>query len=115
MRQFTSAVAAGDIAKARAHLADDLHFKGPIDEFHRADDYLAALGRLAKIVKGTENVHLFSEGDRVGVFYDLVTNTPAGTSATAELYEVKDGRITDIRAVFDARPFAAMFAKPQSR
>ena len=111
VREFRMAMSKGDVRTARALMADDLHFKGPIDEFHRADDYLAALGKLAAIVKGMENVRVFAEADRVAVFYDLVTNTPAGTSATAELCTVKGGKITEIRAIFDARPFAAMFAK----
>src|SRR5437868_4093524 len=111
VRRFQSAMSTRDTASARALLADDLHFKGPIDEFHRADDYIAALSRLATIVKGMENVRMFADGDRVAVFYDLVTNTPAGTSATAEIYTVSRGRITELQAIFDARPFAAMFAK----
>src|SRR5436309_2848047 len=73
--------------------------------------HIAALSRLATIVKGMENVRMFADGGRVAVFYDLVTNTPAGTSATAEIYTVSRGRITELQAIFDARPFAAMFAK----
>jgi predicted SnoaL-like aldol condensation-catalyzing enzyme len=110
VRQFQAAMGQGNTEAARALLADDLHFKGPLDEFHRADDYLAALTKLAKIVKGMENVRLFADGDQVGVFYDLVTNTPAGTSPTAEWYRIKGDRITEIQAIFDARPFVAMFA-----
>jgi predicted SnoaL-like aldol condensation-catalyzing enzyme len=111
VRDFQSAMSHGEMATARRLLADDLHFKGPIDEFDRADDYVAALGRLAKIVKGMENVRVFTEGSLVAVFYDLVTNTPAGTSPTAEIYTVRDGKITALQAIFDARPFAAMFGK----
>jgi len=111
VRQFQAAMASGDVSRAKSLVTADLHFRGPIDEFHTADEYLAALGRLAKIVKGMENMQVFAEGDRVAVFYDLVTNTPAGTSPTAELYTVRRGKITAIQAIFDARPFAAMFAK----
>jgi hypothetical protein len=40
-----------------------------------------------------------------------VTNTPAGTAFVCEWYQVKGEKIADVRVVFDARPFAAMFAK----
>lgn len=111
---FKDALRSGDSVTMRALLADDMHFSGPIDEFHRADDYLAALGQLAKIVKGTANVRVFSDGDDVAVIYDLLTNTPAGASPTAELYTVRGGKIAAIRAIFDARPFAAMFGAGRS-
>jgi hypothetical protein len=41
----------------------------------------------------------------------MVTNTPAGTAFVCEWYQVKGEKIADVRIVFDARPFAAMFAK----
>lgn len=108
--RFRAALAKGDRDGARALLADDLHFKGPFDEFHRADDYLAAIMKLAQIVKGTENVMSFVAGDEVAVFYDMVTNTPAGTAAIAERYRVSGGKVVALRAIFDARPFAPLFA-----
>lgn len=106
---FKDALGAGAIPAARAFLADDLHFAGPLEEFHTADDYIGALTRLVKIVTGIDNVKLFADGEHVAVVYDLLTNTPAGASPTAELYRVRGGKITEIRAIFDARPFAAMF------
>lgn len=108
--RYQAAMAKHDVARGRSLLADDLHFKGPLDEFHRADEYIAALERLAKITTAVENAKMFASGDEVALFYDLVTNTPAGTSAVAELYRVARGKIVEIRAIFDARPFAAMFA-----
>ena len=51
------------------------------------------------------------DGNDVCMLYDMVTNTPAGTAFIAEWIEVKGDKIASIRTVFDARPFAAMFAK----
>ena len=107
--RYRAAMASGDRPKARAALADDLHFKGPIDEFHRADDYVAALSKLATIVKAIENTKTFASGDEVAVIYDMVTSTPAGTVTIAEWYRVEAGRIVEIRAIFDSRPFAGLF------
>jgi len=40
----------------------------------------------------------------------MVTRTPIGTAFVCEWYKVKGEKIAEIRTVFDARPFAAMFA-----
>jgi len=53
---------------------------------------------------------VFEDGNEVSLFYDLKTKA-VGTSFVAEWYKVKDGKIASVRVVFDARPFAAMFAK----
>jgi ketosteroid isomerase-like protein len=113
LERYHEAVGAGDMRVARSLLANDLHFKGPIDEFSNADDYLAAIGRLAEIVTGTDVKKVVAEGDDVVTIYDLQTNTPAGTSQVAEWATVADGKIRELRVFFDARPFAAMFA-PES-
>ena len=54
---------------------------------------------------------VFVDGDDVCVLYEMVTNTPAGTAFIAEWYQVKGGKIAALRAVFDARPFAALFGR----
>ena len=109
--RYHEAFGKGDVQGARSLLADDLHFTGPIDEFHNADDYLASLGKLAQIVVGTDVKKVLSGDEDVVTIYDLHTNTPAGTSAVAEWARVRDGKIVEIRVYFDARPFAAMFGQ----
>jgi hypothetical protein len=84
-------------------------FQGPIDSFDNADAYVGALQGLSQIVEGTEQQHVFVDGDDVCVIYDPVTRTPAGSSPTAEWYHLRDGKISSVRVFFDARPFAAMF------
>jgi ketosteroid isomerase-like protein len=87
------------------------NFKGPIDEFGSADDYLASLGKLAQIVTGTDVQKVLADDEDVVTIYDLHTNTPAGTSPVAEWARVRNGKIAEIRVYFDARPFAAMFGQ----
>ncbi len=41
------------------------------------------------------------------VLFDLLTSTPAASALVAEWYSVADDRIAMMRAIFDARPFAA--------
>ena len=111
VQRYHEAFGRGDVQEARSLLADDLHFKGPIDEFHSADDYLASLGKLAQIVTGTDVQKVLADDEDVVTIYDLHTSTPAGTSPVAEWAHVKDGKIAEIRVYFDARPFAAMFGQ----
>ena len=102
--RYNMALGAKDFAAARRLLADDLHFQGPIDEFNRADDYVTAITRLYGMVKGIEHQATIVEGDEVAVFYIL--DTPVAKAPVAEWYTVRSGKIAQLRAYFDARPFA---------
>jgi ketosteroid isomerase-like protein len=102
--RFNQALQAKDFAAARKLLADDLSFEGPIDRFSRADDYVAAISKLYGMVRGVEHQASIAEGAEVAVF--SVLDTPIARAPVAEWYIVRDGRITQLRAYFDARPFA---------
>jgi ketosteroid isomerase-like protein len=102
--QYNRALAARDFAAARALLAENLRFEGPIDRFQKADDYVKAITGLYGMVKGVEHQATITEGDNVAVFYLL--DTPMAKAPVAEWYTVRDGKITHLRAYFDARPFA---------
>ena len=107
---FQKAIGEKDFTAARKLLQDNLEFRGPIDTFHKADDYLHAIQKLSAIVEGVDILKVFEDGNDVSLFCDLKTKN-VGTSFVAEWYGVKDGKIASVRVVFDARPFAAMFAK----
>jgi len=107
---FQKAIGHKDFTGARKLLQDSLEFRGPLDTFHKAEDYLHALQKLSAIVEGVDILKVFEDGNDVSLFCDLKTKT-VGTSFVAEWYQVKDGRIASVRVVFDARPFAAMFAQ----
>ena len=104
VEHFATAMSSGDFRTARSLLADDLHFLGPIDEFHHADDYLGALQKLFSMVRGVENQATVAQDAEVVRFY--VLDTPVARAPVAEWYTVKDGKIVELRAYFDARPFA---------
>jgi len=107
---FQKALGNKDFAAARKLLHDDLEFRGPIDTFHKADDYIHALQKLSAIVEGVDILKVFEDADDVSLFCDLKTKV-AGTSFVAEWYKVSDGKIASVRVAFDARPFAAMFTQ----
>jgi ketosteroid isomerase-like protein len=109
VQSFKQYVGKGDVAAARQLLHDDLSFRGPFDAFDRPEPYLAALQKLHPIVARVDVKKIFVDGNDVCMFYDMVTNSPAGTAFIAEWLQVKGGKIASIRVVFDARPFAPMF------
>jgi ketosteroid isomerase-like protein len=105
---FFDAWTAGDFARARELLQDDVSFQGPIDAFSDADSYIASLRQLSGIVTGVDKQKIFADGDDVCVIYDLKT-APVPSSRTCEWYRVRDGKIASVSVVFDARPFAPLF------
>ncbi len=92
------------------YLDENLSFKGPIDTFNNAKDYLNAISRLGQIVTEVRKQKTFIDGKDVCIVYELVTNTPAGTVPCAEWIHSDHGKVKSIQVFFDARPFAAMFA-----
>jgi hypothetical protein len=105
---FQQAVGRGDFATARTLLRDDLSFRGPIGTFDNADALMDALQKLQGSVERVDTRKVFADGNDVCVLFDLVTKTPGGTALVAEWYRVDGGKIAMMRAMFDARPFAAM-------
>jgi hypothetical protein len=103
---YHAALARRDFAAGRAMLADDLEFRGPFDEFHHADDYLAAIQRLWGIVDVIDVKHRSGTENEVVVLYDMATKTPAGTQLVCEWFGVDRGTIRWIRTLFDTAPFA---------
>lgn len=106
---FMGAMQTGDFAAARKFLHDKLSFTGPLETFDRPEPYLEALKKLHGMVQRVDMKKMFVDGNDVCLLYDLVTNTPAGTSFVCEWMQVENDKIRAIRVVFDARPFAAMF------
>jgi hypothetical protein len=69
VEQWSQGVHGGNFAAARKLAADDLYFRGPIDTFHAADDFIAALQQLGSIVEGREQEALVVDGNEVALFY----------------------------------------------
>jgi ketosteroid isomerase-like protein len=107
---YSRALSARDFETARSLLADDLQFEGPIDTFGRADDYMKAIKGLFGMVRGVEPQLTIAQGDDVAVFYRL--DTPVALAPVAEWYRVRDGKIAQLRAYFDARPFSPPTGQP---
>jgi ketosteroid isomerase-like protein len=99
---YFNAWTTGDLATARRFLADDLDFKGSIDTFRKADDFVAALKRFQGMLQGVTLLKALFDPYGGALLYDCGTASPAGTIRAAEFLTVADGRISEIRLVFDA-------------
>ncbi|MFN8638159.1 MAG: nuclear transport factor 2 family protein [Dehalococcoidia bacterium] len=102
VEDYARAWTGGDVATARALLADDLDFEGPVDTFHHADQLIEALRGLVSMTQRVDRLAAFYGDTEAMLLYDVVTGTPAGTIRTAEHFTIENGRIARIRLVFDA-------------
>jgi SnoaL-like domain len=100
----------GDMARARGCLADDLDFKGSIQTFQGADDFLADLKRFHGMVRGVTLLQSFFSEGGAALLYDCDTASPAGVIRTAEFFTVRSGKIAEIRLVFDATELRKLMA-----
>jgi ketosteroid isomerase-like protein len=107
---YHQAWTAGDIAKARACLADDLDFQGSIQTFQKADDFTAALAQFQTMLRGVTLLQSYFSESGAALLYDCHTASPAGVIRTAEFFTVQDGKITQIRLVFDATELRKLMA-----
>jgi ketosteroid isomerase-like protein len=92
----------GDFDTARRCLADDLDFKGSIDSFSKADDFVGALKGFQGMLRRVTLLKSLFEKEGAALLYDCDTATPAGVIRTAEFFATKNGKIAEIRLVFDA-------------
>ena len=99
---YHNAWTSGDMKKARAYLADDLDFKGSIETYSRADDFIASLAMFQKMLHRVNLIQSFFSENGAALLYDCDTMSPAGVIRTAEFFTVTGGKIKSIRLVFDA-------------
>jgi len=108
---FLDAIEAGDLDTAASFLSSaHFSYRGPIDRFHSADEFLADIARLSSILKRIERRRFFADGDEVVAIVTYVTTVEdiANTRA-AHWVRVADGRIVSIEGFLDARAYARMF------
>jgi hypothetical protein len=88
--------------EARALMADDLAYSGPLNSYQTADALLAPLMTFAATLRGARIVDLVVEGDHAAMLYDCELPPPVGTLRTASFLRIEHGKIRTIRHAFDA-------------
>jgi hypothetical protein len=96
-----------DFATMRSLLHDKVDFTGPIDRFDTADAYHQSVVGLSQMKTDIVIHKTFLDGPDVLTWYDLHTRV-AEPSPVADWSHVEGGKITMVRVVFDARPFAKL-------
>jgi hypothetical protein len=115
LKLFYDAAIAGDLAKARTYLADDLVFVGLFETYRSADDYIATFTGLLQITIRLKVKTIIAEADQAAIFFELATKAPAeGVVLVAEWHQIRNGKIAHVESAFDGRPYAAMFTGAHS-
>ena len=98
-------------------VADDITFTGPAAGVVRGkEDFIALNNDFFPRVRGYEAVSAFGQGDLALLEGALTVATPNGGEirfALAEIYEVKGGKIQNIRIYYDAEEFRKEFGQCQ--
>ncbi len=108
--EYLSAFGSGDMDRARALVADDFSFEGPMLQVDGKDAFFEAVSDMASIFKGHTILKQFEDGNEVCSIYDLEIEAPAGAGSVtmSEWCTVQDGRLTSARLVFDTAAFNAL-------
>ena len=99
-----------------AFLADDMAFTSfatPIKHVAGKGAYLEATKRFFSMIKALEVKSILVDGERACALTRYELQAPGGSafqSHVAELFEVRDGKITSLEIYFDSAPFP----KPKS-
>jgi hypothetical protein len=93
----------GDFPRLRSILADDVTFDGPLGHAGNAEECIAGLQRMSKIMTDIVIRKTFVDGADVMTWFDLHT-AETDPLPTVNWRRVRDGKITFIRVAFDPRP-----------
>lgn len=95
----------GDLDTALTHVADDVICAAPAGLLTGVAALRGFMGPFAGSLTGSTLFAAFGDDDHALIMYD--TANPAISSApAAELHLVREGRIREIRIIFDRLPFA---------
>jgi hypothetical protein len=96
------ALNAEDFQAARDYLSDNLMFIGVFGSSDGAEPFLRDMERLR--IK-FDIARLFGDGEDICVFYNLITS--GITLFASGWFQVREGKVSSVRIVFDPRPLLA--------
>lgn len=96
---FLKALNEGDFEGAGELLDDHVRFEGVLGTVDGKDEYIS---QMAKMKLRYDVKKLLYDDDNVSVLYEI--DMGGKTILTSGWYEVRDGKITYIRVIFDPRP-----------
>jgi len=111
---FFAAWTRNDERAARALMADDLEYSGPLNAYRSADELLPPLMKFAAMLRGARLIELVVEGDRAALLYDCELPPPVGTLRSASFQRVENGKIRSYLQAFDATELRKLQARFKS-
>ena len=106
------ATKAGDMSGVP--LADDLVYRGPVASFDDAQGFRAMAASAGALVQSMTVREQFAHGDLVLTITDTEMALPIPTMTSAELLEIRDGKIVRGENIYDAEPLRrAMSGAPR--
>lgn len=101
-RTYFRAWAEQDFDLLRSILADDVTFRGPLGTAGNAEECVAGLRGMSRILSEVVIEKMFVDGPDVLTWFQLHT-TVAAPAPTANWSHITDGKINAIRVTFDPR------------
>jgi len=102
--EYLRCFCAGDINGLKPLLATNLSFKGTLQTYHSALEYLDSLRSTPPERCGYKVLSVTESEDSVAVFYEY--QKPEHVIQIAQLFKIRDQKIHDVLLIFDARSFA---------
>ena len=91
-----------DIDKAMTYIASDIACLAPSGRLEGAGAFRGCMGPFAQILNGAKLIAAFGDDEKAVVLYDTV---PVKNAPGAECVTVRDGKIINMRIIFNRLPF----------
>ena len=92
-------------------LAENLSYTGPVASFEDAGGFRAMAANAGPLVTGFAIRHQAVVGDVVLTVVDMEMSLPIPTVTSAEILEIRDGRIVRGENIYDAEPMRRAMAQ----
>ena len=103
---WRNGIASFDAQRLRDLLAADFVYDGPIAGRRAGPEpFLIGLGRFVDTLKSMRMLQHIQAGDESAAVYDCDLTTPTGMFRFAEFLQIHNGKIQEIKLVFDATQF----------
>ena len=100
-----------DFDHAMTYIAEDIVCHAPAGRLEGAEAFRAFMGPFVQSLKAAELLSSYGDDTNALLMYDTET-IPVPSAPGAELLTVRDGKITEMRIVFDRLPFAEARSRP---
>ncbi|MEV7550727.1 nuclear transport factor 2 family protein [Amycolatopsis sp. NPDC089917] len=95
-----------DFEKAMTYVADDIACHTPGGPLSGAEAFRGFMGPFTEILTGSTLLAAFGDETTALLMYDTAT-LPVASAPGAEMLTVREGKIVELRIVFDRAPFDA--------